>query len=176
MSEYIPHNQRPGEKAIAFLILLIITCGMLSCCSPKARAYRKLERAKEIAPELFELDTVRELLIADPPRANFDFDCLELEQGELNIEVPREYVFDGEVVRDTVRIYLSEEGSGVDCPPIEKEIVYQDVPVPVEKPLSKWQEIKIAFPYILWFSVTIGLILLFIRIVKWISNITRLKI
>jgi hypothetical protein len=173
MSDYVPHNYRPGEKAIAFFLLLLIIFAMCGC-SPEIRAYKKLERAKKIAPDLFQLDTVRELLIATPPRAKFDFDCLELKQGDLNIEVPREYVFDGKVVRDTVFVTLSEEGSSIDCPPVEKEIVYQDVPVPVEKPLTDWQKFKIAVPYILGTIIIMAMILLFVWLARKFFNITSI--
>ena len=173
MSEYVPHHKGPDEKAIALVILFVILLAMCSC-SPEIRAYKKVERAKKIAPEFVDLDTVRELLIAEPPKAEFDFDCLELAQGDLNIEVPREYLFDGEIVHDTVYVTLSEEGSSVDCPPVQKEFVYQDVPVLIEKPLSDWQKFKIAFPYVLGTAVVLGLILLFIWLVRKFMNVARI--
>lgn len=174
------HSQDPIKKIVFLLFLCIIMAGLMTCCSPKTRAYKKLERAYELAPEIFNTDTISEILIANPPSAKFDFDCLELQQGDISIEIPREYEFDGETKQDTTKVSLKlDDESGkvrasIDCPPVEKEIKYIPQPYPVEKPFTDWEKFKIAFPYILGTAVIIGITLFLLFIIKKFFNITRL--
>jgi hypothetical protein len=162
------------KKRVLGIIFFAVVILILTSCSKEMRAFRKLDRAYELAPHIFPKDTVVDLFTPIIGPSIFELNCLESIGKTIALQIPRTYEGLSGEEEDTVGLTLTISDVGlingqIDCPPPTTNTITVPVPYPVEKPLTEWQKFKISIPYMI---ASIGVLLVISIIItlfkKWI--------
>jgi hypothetical protein len=149
-------------KKLVFILIMVMILMMMSC-NTQRRAFRSLERAHRLAPELFQSDTNRTYTSIKTPAVS---GVVQISQKPVTIQFPRQYTIEGRVIRDTIRATLTKLDSlniqaEIECPDVQVETVEIKVPYPVVGPISFKEKFLISLKAIGIFTF-ITSILLFI--------------